>query len=145
MPPVAHVGEFCPNAECLENRTPQSILQTHIERYGLTQAGRQRYRCTACGRTFRATTGTLFYRRRTSAADILETLALIAAGHRVSSIARVKGHKEDTILHWLRTAAQHVEMLETALLANYQLKRGQLDARWSYSKRTRAKKVLPPT
>jgi transposase-like protein len=145
MPPVAQVGEFCPNAECLEKRKPQSIRQTHIEKYGLTQAGRQRYRCIACGRTFTATTGTLFYRRRTSAADILETLALIAEGSRVSSIARVKGHKEDTILHWLCAAAQHVEMLETALLANYQLKRGQLDAMWSYIKRKREKKVLPPT
>jgi transposase-like protein len=144
MPPGAQGGECCPPADGPETRKPQSVRQTHIETYGLTQAGRQRYRCIAWGRTFTATTGTRCSRRRTSAADILETLALIAEGRRVSSIARVKGHQEATILHWLRAAAQHGDMLATALLANHQRTRGQLDAMWSSIKRTREKKGLPP-
>jgi hypothetical protein len=44
----------------------------------------------------------------------------------------VKGHKEDTILEWLKDAAAHVAEIEAVLLANYQLERGQLDAMWRY-------------
>jgi hypothetical protein len=40
--------------------------------------------------------------------------------------------KEDTILGWLREAAQHAEQLEEALMAEFQVKRGQLDGLWAY-------------
>jgi transposase-like protein len=144
MPQIAQVGDFCPYPQCPDYGKPQNARQMNLEKYGLTHSGRQRYHCKACGRTFSDTQGTLFYRRRTSADDILETLALIAEGSRISSIARVKGHKADTILDWLRHAARHVEAIEAALLARYTLKRGQLDAMWSYIKRKRAKGGLPP-
>jgi len=45
----------------------------------------------------------------------------------VSSLASAKGHKEDTILDWIRDAAQHAEAIEEVLMADYQLSRGQLD------------------
>ena len=47
-------------------------------------------------------------------------------------MTRVKGFKEDTILAWLREAAQHVEAVEDVLLAEFQVERGQLDALWAY-------------
>ena len=62
----------------------------------------------------------------------METLALIAEGSRVSSVARVRGHKEDTIVEWLRDAAQHAQAIEAELLKKYRIERGQLDAMWSY-------------
>ena len=46
----------------------------------------------------------------------MDALALIAEGSRVSSVARVKGHKEDTITEWLRDAAQHAEAIGAELL-----------------------------
>jgi transposase-like protein len=92
----------------------------------------QRFRCTTCGKTFTATTGTIFFRKRTPEHEILETLALLAEGNRISSLSRVKGFKEDTILQWLREAAQHAEQVEEVLLAEFQVKRGQLDALWAY-------------
>lgn len=48
------------------------------------------------------------------------------------SLARVKGHKDDTIGAWLREAADHAETIEEVLLAKYQLQRGQLDSLWAY-------------
>lgn len=74
--------------------------------------------------------------------EILEVLAFLAEGVRISTLARVKGHKEDTILEWLREAAAHVGQIEALLLANYQLERGQLDAMWSYVGNKGEKKTI---
>jgi hypothetical protein len=43
-----------------------------------------------------------------------------------------QGVKEETVMAWLRLAAQHVERIEAILLANYRLTRAQLDALWTY-------------
>ena len=42
------------------------------------------------------------------------------------------GIKEETVMDWLREAANHVEKIEALMLANYKLTRVQLDAMWSY-------------
>jgi transposase-like protein len=129
---LTQVGDCCPNEICPDYGKTQSDQQRNIKKAGKTKKGRQRYQCKSCGQTFVETKGTIFYRRRTAEEEIIETLAFIAEGVRVSSLARVKGHKEDTILDWLRTAAQHAEEIEEILLAEYQLAQGQLDALWSY-------------
>ena len=128
MPKFAHVGDFCPNEACADDGKPQK----NIVKCGKTKAGRQRYLCRTCGHTFTETKGTIFYRRRTPPEEIIETLALLAEGNRISSLSRVKGHKADTILGWLREAAKHAEALEEELLAKYRIKRGQLDGLWAY-------------
>ncbi len=128
----ARVGDYCPNKVCADYGRQQSEQQRNIIRFGKTKAGRQRFKCKTCGDTFTETKGTIFYRRRTPEDEIIETLAFLAEGSRISSVARVKGHKEDTILDWLRDAAEHAEAVEEMLLAKYQLKRGQLDSLWAY-------------
>ena len=140
---VAHVGDFCPNESCPDRGKLQTDQQRNIKRAGKTKQGRQRYKCKTCRQTFTETKGTILYRRRTPEEEIVETLAFIAEGVRVSSLARVKGHKEDTILDWLRTAAQHTEKVEDVLMAKYQLERGQLDALWSYVGNKGEKKATP--
>jgi transposase-like protein len=132
MTEFVQVGDFCPNEVCLDYGKLQDEDQLNIIRFGRTKAGRQRHKCKTCGGTFTETKGTIFYRRRTSDEEIIETLALVAEGNRISSLARVKEHKEDTILAWIRDAAEHVEAIEEVLLAEYQLERGQLDALWAY-------------
>jgi transposase-like protein len=109
----------------------QSKEQTNIVKFGKTRAGRQRYQCKSCGRTFTETKGTIFYRRRTPEVEIIETLALLAERNRISSLTRVKGYKEDTILSWLRDAAAHAEIIEEELMTRYQIERGQLDGLWA--------------
>ena len=103
------VGEYCPNHDCEDYGELQA---GNIRKYGKTKGNRQRYQCKTCQRTFTETKGTLFYRRRTAEKDIIEVLAMLAESMRISSITRVKGFKEDTILDWLREAAQHAEMVE---------------------------------
>jgi transposase-like protein len=132
MPKFARVGDFCPNKACADYGKRQSKRRKNIVKCGKTKAGRQRYQCKTCKETFTETKGTIFYRRRTPQDKIVETLALIAEGSRISSLTRVKGYKEDTILEWIRAAGQHAAAMEDVLLATYQLQRGQLDSLWAY-------------
>lgn len=133
METFAKTGDYCPNEACPEyGKLQDDQTQCNIRRSGKTKGGAQRYQCKSCGRTFTETKGTLFYRKRTPAKEILETLALLAEGSRISSLSRVKGFKEDTILAWLREASQHAEKVEDVLMADFKVKRGQLDALWTY-------------
>jgi transposase-like protein len=130
MEQFAKAGDFCPHPDCSEYGKRQDGKQKNIQKYGKTKRGVQRYRCCVCKRSFTATSGAIFYGKHTSEAEILETLALLAEGSRISSLSRVKGYKEDTILSWLRDGREHLEAVEEILLKHYRVKRGQLDAMW---------------
>ena len=133
MEQFAKPGDFCPIEACPDYQKLQTNQgKPNIIRAGKTRKGVQRYKCQTCGKYFVETTGTIFYRKRTAEEEILETLALLAEGSRISSLTRVKGYKEDTILGWLREAARHTQELEDVLLKDYQIKRGQLDGLWAY-------------
>ena len=133
MDKFAKPGEFCPNEACSEyGKLQDGQGQRNLQKFGKTLRGVQRYRCTSCGRTFTEMTGTLFFRKHATEKDILETLVLLAEGSRISSLSRAKGFKEDTILSWLRDAVKHTEQIEEVLMAEYKVKRAQLDAMWSY-------------
>ena len=132
MSKLGQVGDFCPNKSCADCGKRQGKQQKNIVKFGKTKAGRQRYQCKTCDSTFTETKGTIFYRRRTPDDEIIETLAFLAEGIRISSLSRVKGHKEDTILGWLRAAARHAEQVEAILLKDYQVSQAQIDALWAY-------------
>ena len=143
MEKFAKPGEFCPKEACPDYGKLQSDQQQNLDKYGKTRKGVQRFRCRTCGKTFTATTGTIFFRKRTPEHEILETLALLAEGSRISSLTRAKGFKEDTILAWLRQAARHAEALDEVLMKNFNIKRGQLDALWAYVQNKGEKKGTP--
>ena len=133
MDQFAKAGDFCPYEACPDYQKLQSDQgKPNIIKAGKTRKGAQRFRCKTCGKYFVETTGTIFYRKRTPEHEILETLALLAEGNRISSLTRVKGHKEDTILEWLGEAAQHAQALEDVLMKSFRIKRGQLDGLWAY-------------
>jgi hypothetical protein len=73
----------------------------------------------------------VFYGLHHSPREILESLAMLAERNSLASIHRIKGIKEETIIDWLRKAADHVEEIEALLLANYPQTRVQLDAMFS--------------
>ena len=143
MAELADVGAYCPNEECPDyGKLQRTQVKKNIKKHGHGRNGRQRYQCTTCGQTFTETHGTLFYRRRTSEEEIVEVLAMLAEGMRISSVSRVKGHKEDTILSWLREASCHAQEVEEVLLADYPVTRGQVDALWSYVGHKGEKKAM---
>ena len=143
MEKLARTKDFCPNAACPDYGKLQSDqAKPNLKKLGKTPRGVQRYQCKTCGKTFTETTGTLFYRKHAEEHEILEVLALLAEGNRISTLTRVKGIKEDTILRWLREAARHADELEDVLMKDFRLKRAQLDGLWSFV-RNKGEKKLP--
>ena len=141
MTVLAKPGDFCANEKCVKyQKLEDNSTKPNIIKAGKTKAGIQRYECKTCHQTFTETKGTLFYRKQTPADEILETLALLAEGNRVSSLTRVKGIKEDTILAWMREAAEHSDIVNDALLKDFRIKRGQLDGMWLFIQKKGPKK-----
>lgn len=133
MDKLVQTKDFCPNEACPDyGKLQGSQFQTNLKKIGKTPRGVQRYQCKTCSKTFTETKGTLFYRKHAQEDEILEVLALLAEGTRISTLTRVKGIKEDTILRWLRDAAQHAEKIDTVLMKDFRVKRGQLDGLWSF-------------
>ena len=95
MVQLGSVGDCCPKpaCECYGDMEAKTMI-----RYGQTKAGRQRYQCKACQKTFNEGKGTMCYNRKTDEQDMIECLALLAEGTRISRLSRAKGFKEDTIL-----------------------------------------------
>jgi transposase-like protein len=139
MSQLVSVGTFCPYGECADYG---QMGKGNVIQYGKSKQGQQRFQCKTCQRTFNERKGTLFYRRKTPVKEILECLALLAEGSRISSISRVKGIKEDTILSFLREAADHVEQVEAILLNDYRISRAQIDGLWTYVGRKEGKKTV---
>lgn len=129
MAELASVGDFCPNPACEAYGDVEAKTIIH---YGKTKDGRQRFECKSCKKTFNERKGTMFYNRKTDEIDILECLAWLAEGTRISSLSRAKGIKEDTILSFLREAAHHAEQVEAILLNDYQISQVQIDGLWTY-------------
>ena len=126
---LALAGSFCWNRGCTSyGKVDQGI----IVRYGRTAKGTQRLKCKICGCVFVGNKGTIFYGLHHSPKEIIECLALLAERNSLAAIHRVIGIKEETVMDWLRKAANHVEEIEALLLANHHLTRVQLDAMWTY-------------
>jgi transposase-like protein len=133
MERLAQTKDFCPNPACPDYGKVQSgKAQSNLKKIGHTPRGVQRCQCKTCGKTFTVTKGTLFYRKHAREDEILEVLALLAEGTRISTLTRVKGIKEDTVLRWLREAARHADQVDAVLLKDFRLKRAQLDGLWSF-------------
>lgn len=142
MEKLAQTKDFCPNQVCPDYGKLQiDQAQPNIKKLGKTTRGVQRYQCKTCGKTFTETRGTIFFRKHAKEDEILEVLALLAEGNRISTITRVKGIKEDTILRWLREAAAHVAELDEVLLKDFHLKRAQIDGLWTFVQNKGEKKL----
>src|SRR5437764_3772680 len=85
---------FCPNRHC---HARGQIGQGNI---GIHSRKEQRFICHACHKTFSATTGTVFYRLRTSAETVVLVVTLLAHGCPVQAIVAALGFDERTIADW---------------------------------------------
>ena len=85
---------FCPHWHC---HARGQIGQGNI---GIHSRKEQRFICHECRKTFSATTGTVFYRLRTSAETVVIVVTLLAPGCPVQAIVAAFGFDERTVADW---------------------------------------------
>jgi transposase-like protein len=74
---------------------------------GIHSRKEQRYRCSTCGWTFAATTGTPFYRQRTVTEVVTVVLTLLCSGCLLKAIGAAFGFDERTVRAWQARASEH--------------------------------------
>src|SRR5688572_13536831 len=85
---------FCPNGHC------HARGQTGMGNIAIHSRKAQRFLCHECHKTFSATTGTVFYRLRTSAETVVLVVTLLAHGCPVQAIVAAFGFDERTGADW---------------------------------------------
>ena len=93
--------QFCHNTNCpARGLVGRGNIHVHSRR-------ERRYRCTTCGRTFAATRGTPFYRKRTDHDVITTVLTLLTHGCPTQAIVAAFQLDERTVAAWRQQAGRH--------------------------------------
>ena len=103
---------------------------------GHTRSGQQRWQCHGCDQTFGPTLGTPLYRLHTPAAEVARSLLVVMRRGSLSAAEEITGHKYETLGRWLRAAAAHADALTAALVHDLHLTAVEVDAFWSFVKRS---------
>jgi len=101
---------FCPNLECpARGQTGEGNIRLHSRKD-------KRFLCTACPKTFTATTGTAFYRLRTSAETVTLVVTLMAHGCPLQAIVVAFGFDERTVAAWCARAGRQGQAVQAHLV-----------------------------
>ena len=94
---------WCPNLACpARGQVGQGNIGVHSRK-------ERRYCCRICGKTFGARTGTIFHRRRTDEARIIQVIILVSWGCPLVALEHAFGLQPQTIRAWLEAAGRHAE------------------------------------
>jgi IS1 family transposase/transposase-like protein len=131
-------GQPCPNPACshykLMNRGNVRSIATYP-----TQSGQRRvFDCTLCGEQFSETRQTVFFGLRTPEETVILVLKLLLCKVELSSIRFALGVTEETIVEWLRRAAEKAAEITEHLLRELPVTQVQLDELWSFIARKQA-------
>src|SRR5262252_4249616 len=128
----------CPNPECTHYRRMQQGNVSAIATY-LTQSGKRRiFRCRTCATHFAETRETVFFDLRTSEEKVIMALKMLLVRVDLNGIGFVLGVTEETVLAWLRRAAQQAEAINQHLLHKLPVTQVQLDEMWNFIERKHA-------
>jgi transposase-like protein len=101
---------FCPNPDCpASGQVSKGNIYIHSRK-------QQRYRCTACGKTFAATKGTPFYRLRSATELVVTVVTLLAYGCPVQAIVAAFGLDARTVADWQQRAAAQSQRVQEHLV-----------------------------
>src|SRR4029453_3523057 len=122
----------------------QSCINSACPAFGKLEPGtirvysyqERRYYCVVCGKTFSESRASLFYHLRTPHRDVLEAIGILAERNSLRGIARVKGVKPDTVLHWLEIAGAQAAAVSDRLIHNLHLTQAQIDELWTFVKKS---------
>jgi hypothetical protein len=108
----------------------------------LTQRGKRRiFRCSKCESTFSETRATVFFDLRTPEEKVMMALKMLLVKVALSDIGFVLGVTEETVLAWLRRAAQKAQEINAHLLRDLPVTQVQLDAMWRFIRRKQAQQA----
>ena len=114
--------QFCPNPDCpARGQRGQGNLSVHSQT-------ERRYRCTACGRTFSATTGTPFFRLKHAPDLVTLVLTLLCYGCPLQAIVAAFGLDERTVAAWQARAGDHCQRVHEHLVQQGQVDLGHVQA-----------------
>lgn len=82
---------------------------------------RPRYRCTTCGKTFSAQTGTMLLGLRKPTDLIIVVVTLLAYGCPIQAVVKAYGLDERTVASWRERAGAHCEQVHQAIVVKPQL------------------------
>ncbi len=114
--------QFCHNPACADRgQSGRGNIRIHSRQ-------EQRYRCSSCGRTFAATTGTLFYGLRTATDVVTLVLSLLGHGGPLQAIVAAFGFDERTVAQWQARAGEHCQQVHRHWVQQGQVELGHVQA-----------------
>lgn len=119
-------SQFCPHSDCpLAGQTEGGNIVIHSRK-------EERYRCTACGRTFSARQGTVFYRKKTPVEVMTVVLILLAYGCPIPAVVAAFGLDERTVAAWMACAGSHCQAVHERRVqaGQVELEHVQADELW---------------
>ena len=136
-------GQPCPNPDCTHYRLMHRGNIRAIATY-LTQSGKRRiFRCSKCEDCFSETSDTVFFDLRTPEDKVRMALKMLLVKVGRSDIGFVLGVTEETVLEWLRRAAQKAQEINAHLLRDWPVTQVQRDEMWSCIRRKHAQQAGP--
>ena len=136
-------GQPCPNPDCshyrLMDRGNISAISTYLTRSGT----RRIFRCSACEQPFSETRDTVFFDLRSPEEKVMMALKMLLVKVALSDMGFVLGVTEETVLEWLRRAAQKAHEINTYLLRDLPVTQVQLDEMWNFIRRKQALQAGP--
>lgn len=104
--------------------------------------GHHQWSCRACGRSFRATTGTPLAQLKTPVEEIARALLVVLRRGSLRAAEEITGHKYETIGQWLRRAGTHAAELTVVLVHDLELTEVEVDEFWSFVKKKGTRRRL---
>lgn len=115
-------SQFCHNPSCpARGQVGQGNIRVQSRK-------ERRYRCTTCGHTFAATTGTPFYRLHQAAELMVIVVTLLSHGCPLQAIVAAFGLDERTVARWQARAGQHCQRVHEHLVQQGRVELGQVQA-----------------
>ena len=121
----------CPNKAC--SLFGKKGMKNIVKR-GWKKNGNRNYTCTACGRTFVRTAGTIFYRSRIKRKEAKQIANLLVEKNGIRSVGRVMERNRNTILRFTDRLASKCRQVNEFLLNDVKLSPVEIDELWTFIK-----------
>jgi transposase-like protein len=120
---------FCDNPDCpARGKVDQGNIKIHSHK-------ERRFRCTTCGKTFAATTGTAFYRLHKETGLYVCVITLLSHGCPPQAIVAAYGLDERTVADWYDKSGRHGQTVHHHFLERQPIDLQHVQADELYAKR----------